>query len=66
MNDNNAGKDNDVWLYRMIIAALGVTLLVSEVGVIVLEWKGVSAPQAIVALGSAAIGVWLGSWSLHI
>lgn len=46
----------DIWLYRMIIAALGVTLVATVVGAIVLAITGRSAPDAIVALGSAAIG----------
>ena len=46
----------DVWLYRMIIAALGLTVVASVVGAITLEMTGQSTPELLVALGSAAIG----------
>ena len=46
----------DVWLYRMIIAALGLTVVASVVGAITLAMTGQSTPELLVALGSAAIG----------
>ena len=46
----------DIWLYRMIIGALGVTVIVTVVGAIVPASTGLSIPDAVVALGSAAIG----------
>jgi hypothetical protein len=49
-------NQKDVWLYRMIIAALGLTLVASVVGAITLAITGQSTPELLVALGSAAIG----------
>jgi len=46
----------DIWLYRMIIAALGVTVIATVAGAIILAGTGKSMPDAIVALGAAAIG----------
>jgi len=47
---------NDVWLYRMIVVVLGLTVVATIVGAIVLAMTGQSTPEVIVALGSAAIG----------
>jgi uncharacterized membrane protein YbhN (UPF0104 family) len=50
-------KDNrDIWLYRIIVTVLGLTVVVSIVGAIVLAMTGQSTPEVLVALGSAAIG----------
>lgn len=49
---------NDVWLYRIIVAVLGLTVVASMVGAIVLALSGQSTPEVCVAvaLSSAAIG----------
>jgi hypothetical protein len=47
---------NDIWLYRIVVAVLGVTVIASMAGAIVLALSGFSTPEVIVALGSAAIG----------
>ena len=52
----NNRKEQDVWLYRMIVATLGITVVASVVGAITLTMTGASAPEVLVALGSAAIG----------
>ena len=49
-------NQKDVWLYRMIIGALGLTLVASVIGAITLAMTGQSTPELLVALGSAAIG----------
>lgn len=49
-------KDKDVWLYRMIVATLGLTVVASVVGAIALTMTGENTPEVLVALGSAAIG----------
>lgn len=49
-------QQKDAWLYRMIIAALGLTLVTSVIGAITLAMTGQSTPELLVALGSAAIG----------
>ena len=48
--------EKDVWLYRMVVAVLGLTVVSSVLGTIVLAMAGQSTPEVIVALGSAAIG----------
>ena len=48
--------DTDPLVYRMVVAALGVTVLVAAVGVIVLAALGKPVPETLTALGSGAIG----------
>ena len=48
----NNRMEKDIWLYRIIVAVLGLTV----VGAIALVLTGRSTPKVIVALGSAAIG----------
>ncbi len=73
-NDPIAAMDNieivnplatDKWVYRLIVIALGLTILITITGVIVLvgidkvnDGKGV--PDVITAIGSAAIGALAG------
>jgi hypothetical protein len=52
----NNHMEKDIWLYRMVVAVLGVTVVASVVGAIALALMGQSTPEVIVALGSAAIG----------
>ena len=52
----NNRMEKDIWLYRMVVAVPGVTVVASVVGAIVLAMTGQSTPEVIVALGSAAIG----------
>jgi hypothetical protein len=47
---------NDIWLYRIVVAVLGLTVVASIIGAIVLAMSGYSTPEVLVALGSAAIG----------
>jgi hypothetical protein len=47
---------NDIFLYRMVVAVLGVTVVASVLGAIVLAMTGQSTPEVLIALGSAAIG----------
>jgi hypothetical protein len=49
-------QHKDKWLYRMVVAVLGLTVVSSVIGTIVLAMAGQSTPEVIVALGSAAIG----------
>ena len=48
--------EKDIWRYRMVMAVLGLTVVVSVVGAIALTMMDQSTPEVIVALGSAAIG----------
>lgn len=47
---------NDIWLYRLVVMVLGLTVVASITGAIVLALSGQSTPEVLVALGSAAIG----------
>jgi hypothetical protein len=49
-------NQKDVWLYHMIIAALGLTVVVGVVGAILLAITSQSTPELLAALGSTAIG----------
>ena len=49
---------NDIWLYRIVVAVPGLSVMVSAVGAIVLTLSGESTPEAIVAMDStASVGV---------
>ena len=52
----NNPVQKDKWIYRMVVAVLGFTVVSSLVGAIVLTMAGQSTPEVIVALGSASIG----------
>jgi hypothetical protein len=47
---------NDIWLYRIVVAVLGITVVSSILGAIALAMSGQSTPEVLIALGSAAIG----------
>lgn len=51
----------DVWVYRIVVITLGLAVLISLVGALVLALfgKGQSS-EAIVAIGSAAVGAMAG------
>lgn len=54
---------NDVWLYRMVIMVLGITVLATIIGGLGLAYKGdvnYKLPAEIVAIGSAAVGALAG------
>jgi hypothetical protein len=53
---NNRTQKDDKWLYRMVVMVLGLTVIASTGGALVLALSGQSTPEVIVALGSAAIG----------
>lgn len=48
--------EKDIWLFRIVVAVTGVTVVASVVGAITLAMTGQFTPEVIVALGSAAIG----------
>jgi hypothetical protein len=53
--------ESDVWIYRMVVAALGASLFVSLLGAIVLVVvTSKDTPPVLVALGSAAVGALAG------
>jgi hypothetical protein len=50
---------NDVWIYRVVILVLGITVLATIIGGLGLAYKGdvnYKLPAEIVAIGSAAVG----------
>jgi hypothetical protein len=47
---------SDVWIYRICIVMLGLVVLVSLGGSILLSIQERVIPEALVALGSAAVG----------
>lgn len=46
----------DAWVYRIVAAALGLAVLASLGGAIILATNGRPTPELLVALGSAAVG----------
>jgi hypothetical protein len=48
--------ESDVWIYRMVVAAVGLVLLISVIGIITLSMQGKPLPDVLVALVSAALG----------
>lgn len=56
---------SDVWIYRMVVGALGLTVLIAIISAVVLaamsskEWA-YTIPDALVALGSASVGALAG------
>lgn len=55
-----APLQSDVWIYRIVVLALGLAVLVSVIGAIILAGIGKSIPEILVALGSAAVGALAG------
>jgi hypothetical protein len=60
--DIAAPLQSDVWIYRIVVGALGLTLLVALIGAIALAIKGEGdkIPDVLTALGSAAGGALAG------
>ena len=57
--------DSDIWIYRIVVTALGTSILLIIIGVILLIASGKvsddkSIPTILTALGSAAIGALAG------
>lgn len=57
--------ETDPWIYRMVVLCLGLTVLATVIGGIVLTYIGGSSPnfqipQGVVAIGSAAVGALAG------
>lgn len=50
----------DPWMYRIVVIALGVVVLAAVVGAIVLAASKLEVPQALIALGSTALGALAG------
>ena len=50
----------DVWIYRIVVGVLGLVVLITIIGVIILAVYGVTIPDVLTALGSAAVGALAG------
>ena len=50
----------DVWIYRTVVGALGLTVVMGVVGAIILAVASRPIPEILVALGSAAVGALAG------
>ncbi len=54
---NRTKTTSDPWIYRMVVAFLGVTVLVTVAGVILLLLNGKNpVPEGLIALGAAIVG----------
>jgi hypothetical protein len=54
---------NDIWIYRIVILVLGITVLATIIGGLGLAFKGdqnYKLPAEIVAIGSACVGALAG------
>lgn len=52
--------ETDVWIYRIVVTALGLVVLVALIGAIILTAVTKVVPDVLTALGSAAIGALAG------
>lgn len=52
----NTRTQSDVRAYRLVVAALGLAVLASLIGAIMLATQGRPTPELLIALGSAAVG----------
>lgn len=53
--------DNDVWVYRMVVAMLGLVVIIATLGGLVVAMAGkAQVPEMVVALGSGAAGALAG------
>ncbi|HRI04228.1 MAG TPA: hypothetical protein PLL77_10845 [Pyrinomonadaceae bacterium] len=46
----------DRLIYRMVVGALGLTMLLSLIGIFIMAFYGKLIPEGAIALGSAAVG----------
>ena len=55
--------ETDPWFYRTVVIALGLSATGSVIGIVLLAPLGKSSPEALVALGSGAVGALAGVFS---
>jgi hypothetical protein len=62
-----APLERDVWIYRIVVSALSLVAVLSIVGAIVVAvgTNDTQVPDAVVALGSAAVGAMAGLLAPH-
>ena len=51
---------SDAWVYRLVVIALGLAALIAVGGTVALAFAGKPVPEALVAIGSAAVGALAG------
>jgi hypothetical protein len=52
--------ETDVWVYRIVVIALAMTVFTATLGGIILAVAETDVPEILVALGSAAVGALAG------
>lgn len=57
---NEPAYKSDVWVYRGVVAALGIAIVLAAAGAILLAVVGSEVPELLIALGSAAVGALAG------
>jgi hypothetical protein len=55
-----APLQNDVWIYRMVVGALGLGVLIALLGAVLLAMNNKTIPDMLTAIGSAAVGALAG------
>jgi hypothetical protein len=55
-----APLQSDVWIYRIVVVALGSAVIIAALGAIGLAAFGKSIPELLIALGSGAVGALAG------
>jgi hypothetical protein len=52
--------DQDVWIYRIVVSVLGIAVILSALGAIILVFVDKQTPEVLIALGSASVGALAG------
>jgi hypothetical protein len=63
VKDNPPGPplQTDTWIYRLVVSALGLTVILSLISAVILTMAGKTpVPDVLTALGSAAVGALAG------
>lgn len=61
IQENQATGVPDNWIYRLVVLALGIAVVLVVVGAIALSFKtGSAIPELMTAIGSAAVGALAG------
>ena len=55
-----APLQTDAWIYRIVVSALGLAVVLAVIGAVLLAALGNESPQILIALGSAAVGALAG------
>jgi hypothetical protein len=58
-------SEKSVWVFRLVVVSLGLCMLASLIGAIILAAQGTDTPEILVALGSAVVGGLAGTIPLN-